>query len=50
MTGQETSRKYWAACRYFFAKSVSSSVRVENNVNVNYSKDLQGRFTFDVDF
>lgn len=50
MTGQETARKYWAGGRYFFAKNMSSSVRVEDNVNVNYSKDVQGRLTFDVDF
>jgi hypothetical protein len=50
MTGQETARKYWAAGRYFFAKKISSSVRIEDNVNVNYAKDLQGRVTFDVDF
>lgn len=50
MTGQETAKKYWAAGRYTIAKNMSSSVRVEDNVNVNYSKDMQGRLTFDVDF
>jgi len=50
MTGQQTAKKYWAAGRYFFSKKISGSVRVEDNVNVNYSKDLQGRATFDVDF
>ena len=50
MTGQETAKKYWAAGRYKFAKNMSSSVRVEDNVNINYSKDMQGRLTFDVDF
>jgi hypothetical protein len=50
MTGQETAKKYWAAGRYKFAKNMSSSIRVEDNVNINYSKDMQGRLTFDVDF
>lgn len=50
MTGKETAKRYWAAGRYIFAKNMSSTVRVEDNVNVNYSKDLQGRVTFDYDF
>ena len=50
MTGNETARKYWAAGRYQFNKNMSSSVRVEDNVNINYSKDIQGRLTFDYDF
>lgn len=50
MTGRETARKYWAGGRYMFAKNISSSLRVEDNVNINYSKDMQGRLTFDVDF
>ncbi len=50
MTGQETARRYWAAGRYQFTKNVSSSARVEDNVNINFSKDLQGRVTFDYDF
>lgn len=50
MTGQETARKYWAGGRYFFTKKMSSTLRIEDNVNVNYSKDVQGRATFDVDF
>jgi hypothetical protein len=50
MTGQETAKKYWVAGRYVFAKNMSGSIRLEDNVNVNYSKDMQGRLTFDVDF
>jgi hypothetical protein len=50
MTGQETARKYWAGGRYLFAKNISTSLRVEDNVNVNYTKDIQGRLTFDYDF
>jgi hypothetical protein len=50
MTGQETATRYWAAAKYKFAKNMSSSVRVEDSVNVNYSRDMQGRLTFDYDF
>jgi hypothetical protein len=50
MTGRETARKYWASGRYFFSKTISSTLRVEDSVNVNYTKDVQGRATFDVDF
>jgi hypothetical protein len=50
MTGQETARKYWVGGRYVFAKDISSSFRAENNVNVNYAKDMRGRLTIDFDF
>ncbi len=50
MTGEETAKRYWAAGKYHFAKNMAASIRVEDNVNVNYSKDMQGRITFDYDF
>jgi hypothetical protein len=50
MTGSEIARKYWVATRYNFTKQMSTYLRVEDNVNVNYSKDMRGRLTFDVDF
>lgn len=50
MTGQETAQRYWAAGKYIFTKNMSGTVRLEDSVNVNYSKDMQGRMTFDVDF
>jgi hypothetical protein len=50
MTGNETAKKYWASTRYSFTKKMSASLRVEDNVNANYSKDMRGRATFDVDF
>ncbi len=50
MTGQATARRYWVAGRYKFSSNMSSTVRVEDNVNVNFSKDIQGRVTFDYDF
>jgi hypothetical protein len=50
MTGKETAKRYWAAGKYIFAKNMSSTLQVEDGVNVNYSKDVQGRLTFDYDF
>jgi len=50
MTGRETAKKYWVAGKYIYAKNYSSTFRIEDNVNVNYSRDTQGRLTFDVDF
>jgi hypothetical protein len=50
MTGRETARKYWVGGKYVFAKNMASSIRLEDDVNVNYTKDIQGRLTFDVDF
>lgn len=50
MTGDEIARKYWASGRYTFKPRMSASLRVEDNVNANYSKDIRGRLTFDVDF
>lgn len=50
MTGEESARRYWAAGRYTFAKNMSGSFRVQDSVDINYNKDMQGRLTFDVDF
>jgi hypothetical protein len=29
---------------------MAASVRVEDNVNINYDEDIRGRVTFDYDF
>ncbi len=50
MTGRETAKRYWVAGRYIVAKNMSTSARVEDNVNINFSKDIQGRLTLDLDF
>ena len=50
MTGEETASKYWASGRYSFAKNMSSTLFVENNVTVTHDRDLQGRLTFDYNF
>ena len=50
MTGEESARRYWASGRYTFARNMSGSFRVQDSVDINYKKDMQGRLTFDVDF
>jgi hypothetical protein len=50
LTGNATAKKYWVAGRYLFTRKMSGSLRMEDNVNINYSKDIQGRVTFDYDF
>ncbi|MCC6542952.1 MAG: hypothetical protein IT392_00420 [Nitrospirae bacterium] len=50
MTGEESARRYWASGRYSFARKMSGSFRLQDSVDVNYKKDIQGRLTFDVDF
>jgi hypothetical protein len=49
-TGQETARKYWVGGKYKLAKNMSASVRVEDDVNHNFSSDWQGRVAFNYDF
>ncbi len=50
MTGEESARRYWASGKYTFTKSMSGSFRIQDSVDINYSKDIQGRLTIDVDF
>lgn len=50
MTGAETAKRYWVAGSYKFNRTMSGSIRLEDNVNINYSKDMQGRVTFAYDF
>ncbi len=49
-TGQETARKYWFGGKYKLNRSMSASVRVEDNVNARTSEDWQGRVVFNYDF
>jgi len=49
-TGEETAKKYWVSGKYIFAKNMSSSFRVEDNVNITYSKDMRGKVAFDYEF
>jgi len=49
-TGQETARKYWAGGKYKINKAMSASIRVEDNVNRQYTSDWAGRAVFNYDF
>jgi len=50
VTGLETARKYWVGGKYKLAKNMTASVRVEDNVNQQYSNDWAGRLAFKYDF
>jgi hypothetical protein len=50
ITGLETARKYWAGGKYKLNKSMSASIRVEDNVNQQYKSDWAGRAVFNYDF
>ena len=50
VTGLETARKYWAGGKYKINKNMSASIRVEDNVNRQYTSDWAGRAVFNYDF
>lgn len=50
VTGRETARKYWLGSRYKINKSMSASIRIEDNVNRQYSSDWSGRLVFNYNF
>lgn len=49
-TGEETARRYWGGAKYQFTDKISAAVRVEDNVNVRFHDDWQGRVVFNYDF
>lgn len=49
-TGRETARKYWVGGKYKLNKSMSASIRLEDNVNQQYKSDWAGRTAFNFDF
>jgi hypothetical protein len=49
-TGRETAQKYWLGGKYKISKSMTASVRVEDNVNHAYKSDWAGRAAFRYDF
>ena len=49
-TGRETARKYWLGGKYKISKTMSASVRAEDNVNHQYTDDWSGRAVFNYDF
>lgn len=50
VTGEETARKYWLGAKYKLAKSMTASVRIEDDVNARFKSDWQGRAVFNYDF
>ena len=50
MTGKDYARRYWLGGKYRFTDRVSTALRVEDNVNINYEEDWQGRLVFNYDF
>jgi hypothetical protein len=50
MTGDEIARRYWVAGKYKIAKNMAVSGRIQDDVNVTYTKNISGRFAFDYDF
>ena len=50
ITGRETARKYWLGGRYKINKNMNASIRIEDNVNRQYSSDWSGRLVFNYNF
>jgi hypothetical protein len=50
LTGDEFARKYWLGGKYRLAKNMAASLRIEDDVNIRYTSNVQGRFIFDYDF
>jgi hypothetical protein len=50
LTGDEIARRYWIAGKYRLAKNMAVSGRLQDDVNVTYTRNLSGRFVFDYDF
>jgi len=50
LTGEEIARRYWLGGKYRLAKDMALSGRVQDDVNVRFSKNLSGRVAFDYDF
>ena len=49
-TGRETARRYWAGAKYRLNKTMTASVRAEDNVNHQFTNDWSGRVVFNYDF
>jgi hypothetical protein len=49
-SGDQKAQKYWAGGKYRLARNVAASFRIEDDVNVTYNSNVQGRFIFDYHF
>jgi len=50
MTGDEIARRYYLAGKYRLAKNMAVSGRIQDDVDVRYTKNISGRVVFDYDF
>lgn len=50
MTGEDHARKYWLGGKYKITDKMSAAVRIEDDVNLNFKEDWQGRVVFNYDF
>ena len=50
LTGDEIARRYWLGGKYRMAKNIGISGRIQDDVNVTYSRNISGRLVFDYDF
>jgi hypothetical protein len=50
LTGDEIARRYWLGGKCKLAKNMAVSGRIQDDVNVTYSKNISGRLVFDYDF
>ena len=46
----EIAQKYWLGAKYRMGKNMAASLRIEDDVNVTYNSNVQGRFVFDYSF
>jgi hypothetical protein len=49
-SGDEIAQKYWVGGKYKLSSNMSASLRIEDDVNVTYNSNVQGRFIFDYTF
>ena len=49
-SGDQKAQKYWLGGKYRLTKNMSASLRIEDDINVTYNNNVQGRFIFDYTF
>jgi len=49
-SGNEIAQKYWLGAKYRMGRNMAASLRIEDDVNVTYNSNVQGRFVFDYSF
>lgn len=49
-SGEQKAQKYWLGGKYQLARNMSASLRIEDDINVTYNNNVQGRFILNYDF